>query len=119
MNEVVVGVALALVVVCATLAVLCREPARQAVVLGALGLCLAVLFAVLQAPDVALSQIAVGTALTPLLILLTVRKVSRPIRDADTHPGGPEEPGSPEQPGGQPDPDLGPGERRPPGRGGA
>ncbi|PBC70459.1 uncharacterized protein DUF4040 [Streptomyces sp. TLI_235] len=58
-------------------AVLTRDPVRQAVVLSALGLGLAVLFAVLQAPDVALSQLAVGTALTPLLILLTVRRISR------------------------------------------
>jgi energy-converting hydrogenase B subunit D len=36
-----------------------------------------VLFTVLQAPDVGLSQLAVGSALTPLLLLLTVRKVKR------------------------------------------
>jgi uncharacterized MnhB-related membrane protein len=77
MNEWLVGIAVAFVVCAATVAVLCRDPARQAVVLAALGLGLSVLFAVLQAPDVALSQLAVGTALTPLLILLTVRKVSR------------------------------------------
>ncbi|MGW1892344.1 Na(+)/H(+) antiporter subunit B [Streptomyces sp. NPDC002004] len=77
MNDWLIGAALAFVVIAATMAVLTRNPARQAVVLAALGLGLAVLFAVLQAPDVALSQLAVGTALTPLLILLTVRKVAR------------------------------------------
>lgn len=77
MNTALVDVALGFVVVAATLAVLCREPVRQAVLLGVLGLALSVLFAVLQAPDVALSQLAVGTVLTPLLILLTVRKVRR------------------------------------------
>ncbi|MFH9979080.1 Na(+)/H(+) antiporter subunit B [Streptomyces sp. NPDC017179] len=77
MNDWLTGAALAFVVLAATTAVLTRDPARQAVVLSALGLGLAVLFAVLQAPDVALSQLAVGTALTPLLILLTVRKVTR------------------------------------------
>jgi energy-converting hydrogenase B subunit D len=76
-NTPLAAVAVAFVVVCATVAVLCREPVRQALVLAAMGLGLSVLFAVLQAPDVALSQLAVGTALTPLLILLTVRKVSR------------------------------------------
>ncbi|MBD0694166.1 Na(+)/H(+) antiporter subunit B [Streptomyces sp. CBMA123] len=82
MNEWLIGVAVAFVVAAATVAVLCRDPARQAVVLAVLGLGLSVLFAVLQAPDVALSQLAVGTALTPLLILLTVRKVTRrPTRD--------------------------------------
>ncbi|MFI6847751.1 DUF4040 domain-containing protein [Kitasatospora sp. NBC_00085] len=77
MNAWLIGAALAFVVIAATVAVLTRDPARQAVVLSALGLGLAVLFAVLQAPDVALSQLAVGTALTPLLILLSVRKVTR------------------------------------------
>ncbi|MFJ3233988.1 Na(+)/H(+) antiporter subunit B [Streptomyces sp. NPDC086787] len=77
MNDWLIGVCLVFVVVDATLAVFTRDPARQAVVLSALGLGLAALFAVLQAPDVALSQLAVGTALTPLLILLTVRRISR------------------------------------------
>ncbi|SEL27067.1 Na(+)/H(+) antiporter subunit B [Streptacidiphilus jiangxiensis] len=77
MDQWLIGVAVVFVVLAATLAVLTRDPARQAVVLSALGLGLAVLFAVLQAPDVALSQLAVGTALTPLLILLSVRKVTR------------------------------------------
>ncbi|MFJ7243022.1 Na(+)/H(+) antiporter subunit B [Kitasatospora sp. NPDC098652] len=84
MNQWLIGAAVAVVVLAATTAVLTREPARQAVVLSVLGLGLAVLFAVLQAPDVALSQLAVGTALTPLLILLTVRKVTRrPTRTDD------------------------------------
>ena len=34
-----------------------------------------------QAPDVALSQLAVGSALTPLMLLLSVRKVRRRARD--------------------------------------
>lgn len=86
MNTPLVAVAIGLVTVCATIAVLTREPVRQAVVLAAMGLGLSVLFAVLQAPDVALSQLAVGTALTPLLILLTVRKVSR-RSTSDSSPG--------------------------------
>ncbi|OLZ74315.1 hypothetical protein AV521_01115 [Streptomyces sp. IMTB 2501] len=72
-----IAVALVLVTVTATVAALTRDPVRQAVVLALLGLCLTVLFTFLQAPDVALSQLAVGTVVTPLLILLTVRKVRR------------------------------------------
>ncbi|MEU8516430.1 DUF4040 domain-containing protein [Kitasatospora sp. NPDC048722] len=86
MNQWLIGVAVAFVVLAATTAVLTRDPTRQAVVLSVLGLGLAVLFAVLQAPDVALSQLAVGTALTPLLILLTVRKVTRRPTHPDDHP---------------------------------
>ena len=32
------------------------------------------LFVVLQAPDVALSQLGVGTAIVPLMIMLAIRK---------------------------------------------
>jgi energy-converting hydrogenase B subunit D len=70
-------VSLLLVAASATAAVAVRDPARQALVLAVLGLALAVLFTVVQAPDVGLSQLAVGSALTPLLILLSVRKVRR------------------------------------------
>lgn len=81
---------LLLVAVTATAAVLCRDPVRQAAVLAVHGLALTLLFTLLQAPDVALSQLAVGTALTPLLILLTARKVRRaPAREEP--PGGSEE----------------------------
>ncbi|MER7807524.1 DUF4040 domain-containing protein [Streptomyces sp900116325] len=77
MTDGLIVIALFLVATTATAAVAVRDPARQALVLSVLGLALAVLFTVLQAPDVALSQLAVGSALTPLLILLSVRKVRR------------------------------------------
>ncbi|MGI5380169.1 Na(+)/H(+) antiporter subunit B [Streptomyces sp. CA-251387] len=77
MADAVIVVALLLVAFAATLAVLVRDPVRQALVLAVLGVVLAVLFTVVQAPDVALSQLAVGGALTPLLLLLSVRKVKR------------------------------------------
>ncbi|MFF5475814.1 hydrogenase subunit MbhD domain-containing protein [Streptomyces sp. NPDC012935] len=77
MADAVIVVALLLVAGCATVAVLVRDPERQALVLAVLGVVLAVLFTAVQAPDVALSQLAVGGALTPLLLLLSVRKVRR------------------------------------------
>ncbi|MFE9370314.1 Na(+)/H(+) antiporter subunit B [Streptomyces sp. NPDC006711] len=77
MTDALILVSLLLVAASATAAVAVRDPARQALVLAVLGLALAVLFTVLQAPDVGLSQLAVGSALTPLLILLSVRKVRR------------------------------------------
>ncbi|WP_042402221.1 Na(+)/H(+) antiporter subunit B [Streptacidiphilus carbonis] len=76
-TEVLALVVLLVVAVVATVAVLTRDPARQAVVLAVLGLTLALLFTVLQAPDVALSQLGVGTAITPLLIMLTLRRIRR------------------------------------------
>lgn len=81
MADALIVIALLLVAAAATAAVLVRDPSRQALVLSVLGLTLAVLFTVLQAPDVALSQLAVGSALTPLLVLLSVRKVRRRRRD--------------------------------------
>ncbi|MFF7356781.1 MULTISPECIES: Na(+)/H(+) antiporter subunit B [Streptomyces] len=77
MSDAVIVVALLLTAASATAAVAQRDPARQALVLSVLGSVLAVLFTVLQAPDVGLSQLAVGAALTPLLIMLSVRKVRR------------------------------------------
>ncbi|WP_406431781.1 DUF4040 domain-containing protein [Streptomyces sp. NBC_00631] len=77
MADAVIVVALLLTAGAATAAVATRDPARQALVLSLLGLFLGVVFTVLQAPDVGLSQLAVGSALTPLLIMLSVRKVRR------------------------------------------
>ncbi|MGY4928136.1 Na(+)/H(+) antiporter subunit B [Streptomyces sp. 900105755] len=77
MADAVIVVALLLTAASATAAVATRDPARQALVLAVLGLLLGVVFTVLQAPDVGLSQLAVGSALTPLLIMLSVRKVKR------------------------------------------
>ncbi|KOG40087.1 Na(+)/H(+) antiporter subunit B [Streptomyces decoyicus] len=71
---------LVLVAVAGTATVLVRDPVRQSFLLSLLGLALATVFLLLQAPDVALSQLAVGSALTPLMVLLSVRKVRRKAR---------------------------------------
>ncbi len=67
-----------------TAVVLTRDPTQQAVVLSAYGLVLTVLMVALQAPDVALAQVGVGTAIVPLLVVLTVSKVDHELSgDAD------------------------------------
>ena len=71
----VIAVALVLAGMTGTAVALTARPDRQALALSAFGLVLAVLFMALQAPDVALSQIAVGTAVVPLMVMLTVRKL--------------------------------------------
>jgi energy-converting hydrogenase B subunit D len=68
-------VAFALVAVGGTIVVLTREPARQVLVAGIQGVLLVVLFAVLQAPDVALAALAVGQVAFPLLVLLCLARV--------------------------------------------
>ncbi|MFE7173957.1 hydrogenase subunit MbhD domain-containing protein [Streptomyces sp. NPDC057616] len=83
MADALIVVTLLLVAASATVAVVTRDPMRQALVLSVLGVVLAVLFTVLQAPDVALSQLAVGSALTPLLVMLSVRKIRRRGRSGE------------------------------------
>jgi energy-converting hydrogenase B subunit D len=51
-----------------------REPLNQAMASGAFGLLLAVLFLSFHAPDVALSQIVVGSFVIPTLVLVTIAK---------------------------------------------
>jgi energy-converting hydrogenase B subunit D len=71
------AIALTLVLAGAVAVVFTDDPARQAVTLSVYGLLMSVLFMLLSAPDVALSQIVVGTAVVPLMVLLTIRKIRR------------------------------------------
>ncbi len=71
----IVGAALTLVLAAAIAVVASQDPSRQAVTLSVLGVSLTVLFFALQAPDVALSQLAVGTAIVPLMVMLTISKI--------------------------------------------
>jgi len=58
-----------------TAVVAVRDPLRQAMVASFFGILLAILFFVLQAPDVALSEIVVGAVALPLMILLSLAKI--------------------------------------------
>lgn len=75
LTDLLLAVSLTLVLAGAVVVVLTRRPSRQAVALSAYGLVLALMFMVLQAPDVALSQVAIGTAVVPLIVVLAIRKV--------------------------------------------
>ncbi|HEX3546094.1 MAG TPA: DUF4040 domain-containing protein [Mycobacterium sp.] len=72
---VVVVLAFALVAAAGTAVVLTNDPQRQAITLSVLGLALTMLFLVLQAPDVALSQLGIGAAVVPLMVMLTLREI--------------------------------------------
>ena len=67
--------ALILVALGGTAVVVCRDPLRQAIVAGVFGLLLAILFFVFQAPDVALSEIVIGTVGVPVMFLLALAKL--------------------------------------------
>lgn len=66
------GALLGLTALAGLLVVLSRDPRRQVYALCANGLALSLLFFALQAPDVALSEIAIGTVVTPLLFLVAL-----------------------------------------------
>jgi energy-converting hydrogenase B subunit D len=68
-------VCLLAVAVAGTATVLTRDPLRQAVTSGVLGLSLAVLFLAFGAPDVALSQIVVAGVAVPVMVLLALAKI--------------------------------------------
>jgi uncharacterized MnhB-related membrane protein len=70
-------VALASVAVAGGAVVFAPDPLRQTLVLGVYGFALTMLFFVLQAPDVALSEIVVSTVGLPVMILLALRRVRR------------------------------------------
>ena len=81
MDQAIIAVLLLATAVTGTMVVLTRDPTRQALVLSAYGLVLGALMLALQAPDVALAQIGVGTAVVPLLIVLTVAACDRVLGD--------------------------------------
>jgi len=53
-----------------------KDRVRLVLVLSVYGLLLAILFFVFQAPDVTLSELAVGAVALPLILLLAIAKVS-------------------------------------------
>ena len=75
MMAVLLAAVLLLAAASGTAVVLSRDPRRQVFALAGNGLVLTLLFLVLQAPDVALSELAVGTAATPLLFLAALAAV--------------------------------------------
>jgi energy-converting hydrogenase B subunit D len=82
------AVALVVVVVAGTAIVFVPEPLRQTLVLSVYGLALTLLFFVLQAPDVALSELVVGGVGMPVIILAALRKIARHAAAREREPGG-------------------------------
>jgi energy-converting hydrogenase B subunit D len=76
--------ALAAVALGAPAVVLSRDPLRQAIVVGVYGLALALLFFVVDAPDVSLSQIVVSAVGLPAMLLLAVAKIRDHERERES-----------------------------------
>lgn len=62
-------------VVSAILASNCKKLLPSVIALSATGVFAAAAFLVLQAPDVAISEAAVGAALVPLIFIVTLKKI--------------------------------------------
>ncbi len=63
------------VAVAGTAVVLTRDPRNQVIGISFYGVLLGVMFFIYQAPDVALSQIAVGAVALPLMVMLALTKI--------------------------------------------
>ena len=66
-----------IVVLSAILALIQNDLLKAAILTGFSGAALAVLFQILLAPDVALTQAIVGAAIVPVFIALAVKKTQR------------------------------------------
>lgn len=71
-------VVLVLVAAGALVVVRTRDRVRLVLVLSVYGILLAMLFFVVQAPDVTLSELTVGAVALPLILLLAIAKVRKP-----------------------------------------
>ena len=73
----VVLASLVLVGVASAAVALERHPIHQVIALGFQGMALSLLFVAFQAPEVALSQLAVGAVLVPLMFLAALARTTR------------------------------------------
>ena len=77
-----VGLALvAFVAVTAVATVLVRDVLSAIIIFGAYSLGMALLYTLLLAPDVGLTEAAIGAGVTTILLLVTIAKTTRPIGD--------------------------------------
>ncbi len=73
MSSVLLAVFLILVLACSLGALIASRPLFSIMAMAAAGLCLALVFLVLQAPDVAVAQLLFGTAFPVILHLFALR----------------------------------------------
>jgi len=85
---VLLALCLVLPAIAATAVAVTHDPERQAVTLATSGMLLCLLFLVLQAPDVALSELGIGTAIVPLMVMLTIRTIEKDRKTRRTDEDG-------------------------------
>lgn len=74
------AVLLVLIAVTGLAVVLSRNPVDQTIVFSFFGILLTLLFFSLHAPDVAFSELAVGSAALPLMLLITLSRLKKERR---------------------------------------
>lgn len=68
-----------------TAVVFTRNPVNQAIGLAFYGVLLSLMFFLLRAPDVALSQIVIGAFAVPLMVLVTLARMRREDLQDEEH----------------------------------
>ncbi len=69
------NILLAGLVICAAAAPMCKRLLATVIVYLAFSVILAVLWSILQSPDLAITEAAVGTGISGILFLLTLKKI--------------------------------------------
>jgi uncharacterized MnhB-related membrane protein len=78
MYEAIVVIVLAVILLAAAVyAVMQKDLLYAVIATGVISLILSVFFFIMQAPDVALTEAAIGIALTTIIFIITIRNTSR------------------------------------------
>ena len=70
-------------VLCAISTALVKKPMQAVIIYMAYSVMMSVVWILLQSPDLAITEAAVGAGITSILFFLTLRRIDRIDRDAD------------------------------------
>ena len=70
-------------VLCAIATALVKKPMQAVIIYMAYSVMMSVVWILLQSPDLAITEAAVGAGITSILFFLTLRRIDRIDRDAD------------------------------------
>ena len=74
---------LAGLVICAVATALVRKPMRAVIIYMAYSVIMSIIWALLEAPDLAITEAAVGAGITGILFFLTLRRINLIDKDAE------------------------------------
>ena len=82
-SDIVMVILLALLVVCAVSAALSRNLLVAVIIFMAYSLIMSVVWILLRAPDLAITEAAVGAGVTTILLFITLRRIDRIKREKE------------------------------------